>query len=64
MMIGFPYSWVNKGLKMMDVSPEFRAEIGRTSIPIRFAAETVGFRVDPQYNHRGETESVLFQYQQ
>ena len=49
---------------MMDVSPEFQTEIGRVSIPIRFSAETVGFRVDPQYNHRGETESVLFQDQQ
>ena len=63
MMLGFPQSWVNKELKMMDVSPEFQTEIGRVSIPIRFAAEAVGFQVDPQYNHRGETESVLLQYQ-
>lgn len=63
MMIGLPYYWVNEELKMMDVSPEIQAETGRTFVPIRFAAEALGFQVDPQYNHRGETESVLFQYQ-
>ena len=63
MMIGLPYYWVNEELKMMDVSSEIQAETGRTFIPIRFAAEALGFQVDPQYNHRGETESVLFQYQ-
>ena len=62
MMIGLPYYWVNEELKMMDVSPEIQAETGRTFVPIRFAAEALGFQVDPQYDYDGTTYAVFFSY--
>lgn len=60
MTIGTPYYWVDGQLQTMDVAPEIQSSTSRTFVPIRFAAEALGFRVDAQYGSNGLTESVLF----
>lgn len=54
--------FVNENMHRMDVSPEIVN--GRTCLPIRFAAEALGFEVEAQYTTYGTTDSVFFRYVQ
>ncbi len=50
---------VNGEEATMDVAPFIQDE--RTMIPVRFAAEALGFQVTPTYHDDGTTASVAFQ---
>ena len=50
---------VNGEEMTMDTEPVIQGD--RTYVPIRFAAEAMGFEVTPLYNADGLTSSVVFQ---
>ncbi|MFM9414527.1 copper amine oxidase N-terminal domain-containing protein, partial [Peptococcus simiae] len=60
MPIGNKNYTVNGQTKAMDVAPYIQASAGRTMIPVRFAAEAMGFKVSTTQNNDGTTASVIF----
>ncbi len=59
MSIGDDTYTVNGAEQTMDTEPVIQGD--RTYVPIRFAAEGMGFSVTPLYNSNGLTGSVVFQ---
>ena len=59
MTIGEDTYTVNGADQTMDTEPVIQGD--RTYVPIRFAAEALGFTVTPLYNSNGLTGSVVFQ---
>ncbi|MEE0511259.1 MAG: copper amine oxidase N-terminal domain-containing protein [Peptococcaceae bacterium] len=59
MTIGEDTYTVNGAEQTMDTEPVIQGD--RTYVPIRFAAEALGFTVTPLYNSNGLTGSVVFQ---
>lgn len=59
MTVGEETYTVNGAEQTMDTEPVIQGE--RTYVPIRFAAEALGFTVTPLYNSNGTTGSVVFQ---
>lgn len=59
MTIGEDTYTVNGADKTMDTEPVIQGD--RTYVPIRFAAEALGFTVTPLYTAEGTTGSVVFQ---
>ena len=59
MTVGDDTYTVNDADKTMDTEPVIQGD--RTYVPIRFAAEGMGFAVTPLYNASGLTASVVFQ---
>lgn len=59
MTVGSTTYTVNGAEKTMDVAPLI--DQSRTFVPVRFAAEALGYEVTPSYNERGLTESVAFE---
>lgn len=60
MPIGSKNYTVNGQTKAMDVAPYIQASASRTMIPVRFAAESMGFKVATTQNNDGTTASVIF----
>ncbi|MFP5522486.1 copper amine oxidase N-terminal domain-containing protein [Peptococcus simiae] len=60
MPIGSKNYTVNGQTKAMDVAPYIQASAGRTMIPVRYAAEAMGFKVSTTQNNDGTTASVIF----
>ena len=59
MTIGKKTFTINGVQKQMDVAPYLTAS-GRTIVPVRFAAEGLGFRVDTTADAQGLTTDVIF----
>ena len=59
MTVGEETYTVNGAEQTMDTEPVIQGE--RTYVPIRFAAEALGFTVTPLYTAEGTTGSVVFQ---
>lgn len=60
MPIGQKNYTVNGQTRAMDVAPYIVSGVDRTMIPVRFAAESMGFKVSTTQNNDGTTASVIF----
>ena len=60
MPIGQKNYTVNGQTRAMDVAPYIVSGVDRTMIPVRFAAEAMGFKVSTTQNNDGTTASVIF----
>lgn len=59
MTVGEETYTVNDEEMTMDTAPVIQGD--RTYVPVRFAAEGMGFTVTPLYDSNGLTASVVFQ---
>lgn len=59
MTVGEATYTVDGAEQTMDTEPVIQGD--RTYVPIRFAAEALGFTVTPLYDSNGLTASVVFQ---
>ncbi len=60
MLVGSKNYTLNGAAKTMDVAPYIHAASGRTMVPVRFAAEALGYSVEASYHNDGTTSNVVF----
>lgn len=60
MLPDVPYYYVNGVQDVSDAAPYIDAASGRTMVPVRVAAETLGFALTPVYDDAGHTVRVSF----
>ncbi len=60
MTVGKKTYTVNGESKTMDVEPYILKGADRTMVPVRFAAEAIGYNVEASYNNDGTTANVVF----
>lgn len=60
MTVGQRAYTVNGAVRTMDAEPYIDAATGRTMVPVRFAAESLGYNVAAAYTNKGTTASILF----
>lgn len=59
MNVGSKNYTINGKVASMDVAPYIVSEVSRTMVPLRFAVEGLGYKVDANYHADGRTANVV-----